>query len=59
MNIGKDKQHILTANKYFSFVFKYRKNLFPVIVECTHSILLRCNPSGTEDKDEVGKTHFN
>ena len=24
------------ANKYFSFVFKYsKKNLFPVIVECT------------------------
>ena len=41
MNFGKDKQHILTSKqKYFSFVFKYRKNLFPVIVECTqhHSI---------------------
>ena len=42
MNFGEDKQHILTANKYFSFVFKYRKNLFLVIVECTqhHSITL-------------------
>ena len=34
-------QHILTSKqKYFIFVLKYRKNLFPVILECTHSILL-------------------
>ena len=37
------KQHILTSQqKYFSFVFKYRKNLFPVILGCTQSILLHC-----------------
>ena len=27
--------------KSHSFVFRYRKNLFPVILECTHSILLQ------------------
>ena len=35
MNFDEYKQHILTSKeKYFNFVFKYRKNLFPVIVGC-------------------------
>ena len=40
MNFDEYKQHIWQANMYFSFVLRYRKNLFPVVLECNqhHSI---------------------
>ena len=40
MNLGKDRCNILTSKqKYFSVVFKYRKNLFPVVLGCQNKPL--------------------